>query len=39
MTQAKECSSQQGNAENSEDLKNLPTDEVDVLIIGAGPAG
>ena len=41
MTQLNENSEQQDNQSTttSEDSSNLSTDEVDVLIIGAGPAG
>lgn len=41
MTQLNEESEQQDNKSTttSEDLSNLSTDEVDVVIIGAGPAG
>lgn len=41
MTQLNEESEQQDNKSTttSEDLSDLSTDEVDVVIIGAGPAG
>lgn len=41
MTQLNEDSEQQENTytSTSEDSSNLSTDEVDVVIIGAGPAG